>query len=1118
MTAVLLVFGVVGFASADNTTQVTVSISYPCGDYGPANQECDTDVAFSRDIGVGGDVVNIYITLLDANSNPATAGPAGEPLATLPIQILTSLGRALPPSLTPNTFVSDSATGRPTANAARANVDYTGAIPGTDIITVIVAADPDPIVATASVNVSAPAAEGLVVRTYRGVDPPSLIYTDMFVEPYWQSDNFGANELAGASVDFTVVAVEAGGLYTYAPELEGQQVTVTAYADYSANGDDIGTAPQEMVPVATATATFVNGIAEGTITIGKAGPAGLDVVLTAATEDSLETTQPPVDDTSGGLNDGVQDDVDYVTMQSPSIPTGIIIGNDLFGNGNYLVEADCLPVPDDGTWGPTLTIAPAILVDDRMNAVVSSGGRNVIASLDPALDLLLTDNAGVGDPLAASDAWDIVAGEYISTSGNAGLQVIPGPDNDHPLVSGGLTVTAGLLTDQASVELLTSDLAGGIAFLVTNDTGVDIDAGDEVTLTLSSIVVSGDSIEITAAAAPGAQLLSLADQEFQDAATTLDIASVSDADDTTPGIQVRIRIYGPALTPGIDPVTITVTVTSKCNIAADTIVNDVDTLEPVLLNVVAVDGDPDNAVDLSANPVVVTKRFIADNTAQDLILEDDLQTLDEFGNVVDPSPAITATSQQGTPNVYGIGDDELELTYPNAAAGSTDTVGVTTVTGLLTRDFEIGDIISEAPAAVEPTAILVRQEGPQSVGGALIPPGAGGEVIIRISGNATGTSDVSAQINLTGEEGQPLPELRFPNGNAFPAPAQTDDFTLDLTTPADTRYVVSGVGLVEISVIDRDTTDPLAEGTLLIGFGTVISACEVAISPPEALILPGAELTFAATTEGVGCNAPNYTWEISEAGCTGSSISATGTYTAGAEDNTCSDTIMVTDAANGSEQATATVAVTDTLPVVEIDGPLTIGPIPEGCTSATYTAETTLAGDPISGTYTWELDGVSSGTGNTSNTFEVTCTEDGPHTLMVTDTQNGNITNSVTIVCDCTVGIDASIEAEFTGCGSPFTIWFGVVSIEGTDTAFGPTAAVSYDSPLVVGLPRLLNRQAQTITQLVLTLPSILYPGIVGPAQDYPATVEVTVKDLFPLGGEGLSDTIVIPACGTVNP
>ena len=215
MTAVLLVFGVVGFASADNTTQVVVEISYPCGDYGPANQECDTGVAFSRD--VGGDVVNIYITLLDANSNPATAGPAGELLATLPIQILTSLGTALPPSLTPNTFVSDSTTGLPTANAARANVDYTGATPGTDIITVVVAADPDPIVATASVNVSAPAADGLVVRTYRGVDPPSMIYTDMFADPYFQSDNFGASELAGASVDFTVVAVAASSLARRVP-------------------------------------------------------------------------------------------------------------------------------------------------------------------------------------------------------------------------------------------------------------------------------------------------------------------------------------------------------------------------------------------------------------------------------------------------------------------------------------------------------------------------------------------------------------------------------------------------------------------------------------------------------------------------------------------------------------------------------------------------------------------------------------------------------------------------------------------------------------------------------------------------------------------------------------
>jgi hypothetical protein len=727
--------------------------------------------------------------------------------------------------------------------------------------------------------------------------------------------------------------------------------------------------------------------------------------------------------------------------------------------------------------------------------------------LDPALDALLTDGAGTGNPLSGSTAWNIAAGQYISPGTNDTLEVIAGADDANQPVSGGLTLTAGLLTDQASVELLTTDGVGGIDFTVTNDTGgVAIDAGDEVTLTLSAIVVSGDSIEITAVDGGVAQLLSLASQEFVDATTTLTIPSVSDADDPPAGdIDVKIRIYGPATTPAVDAVTITVTVTSKCNIAANTTVVDVEPLEEFRLNVVAVDSDPDNAVDLQADPVVVTKQFIADDTDQDLLDTGDLQTLDEFFNVVDPTPAITASSFRGSATIPG--GTAVEVAYSEVDVGETDTVVVTTVTANLTRDFSIGDIILEAPAAAVPTAIIVRQEGPQSAGGALIPPAAGGEALIRISGDAAGPPNtVSAQINLTGEAGQPLPELRFFNGNALPAPAQTDDFTIDLAPPADTRYVVSGVGRVEISVIDKNTTDPLATGTLTLDFGAVAAPCEVAISPPTALILPGDALTFTAETTCGGvvqalAAAPNYTWEISEAGCTGGSIdAATGTYTAGAEDNACADTIMVTDTANGGAQATATINVSSELPSVAISGPATLGP---PCPSSeTYTAETTVGGNTIQGTYSWELDGVSAGTSNTTNSFDVDCTEDGTKTLMVTDTANGDITDSMTITCDCEVIPTESIDATLTGgCGFPFIVWFGAVQIVGTGTDFGLTSIVRYDSPLVFKVPKFLRRPTQTINQFIFTLPSIFFP-----AWDYPALVTVTV--------DGLSDTIDIPACG----
>ena len=136
---------------------------------------------------------------------------------------------------------------------------------------------------------------------------------------------------------------------------------------------------------------------------------------------------------------------------------------------------------------------------------------------------------------------------------------------------------------------------------------------------------------------------------------------------------------------------------------------------------------------------------------------------------------------------------------------------------------------------------------------------------------------------------------------------------------------------------------------------------------------------------------------------------------------------------------------------------------------------------------------------------------------MVTDTAAGDITASTTIVCDCTVGIDASIEASFRGCGSPILYWFGIVTVQGTETVFGPFTSLSYDSPAIVKGLKLVNSGAQTINQFVLLAPSILFPGIVGPGVDYPTTVEVTVGG-FPAVEDGLSDTFVIPACGIATP
>jgi hypothetical protein len=97
-----------------------------------------------------------------------------------------------------------------------------------------------------------------------------------------------------------------------------------------------------------------------------------------------------------------------------------------------------------------------------------------------------------------------------------------------------------------------------------------------------------------------------------------------------------------------------------------------------------------------------------------------------------------------------------------------------------------------------------------------------------------------------------------------------------------------------------------------------------------------------------------------------------------------------------------------------------------------------------------------------------------------------------------------SIEASITGCGFPLFARFGVVEIQGTGTDIKPTSVVRYDSPLVLQLPKMLNRNTQTITQFVILWPS--FGSILFSALDYPAGVTVTV--------DTLSDTFEIPACG----
>ena len=232
MSVFLLLFA--GVALAQNADSIFVEVSYPC----PAGQdECNTGEAVSRC--EAGDVVNIYVTLLDAAGNPATAGPNGELLNTLTATVSSTLG-----NIQPNGFAADAETVAFSGDAAaRANIDYTEAIPGVDQVIVTVSSEPEALVGQAAVNVVAPPAGSLAVRTLRSSLPPQNIY-DAIPDP---QNNGDADEPAGFAVPVTVIANEddCENLFTPDPALEGQQVTVKAYADYSEDGEAGGGVPSD---------------------------------------------------------------------------------------------------------------------------------------------------------------------------------------------------------------------------------------------------------------------------------------------------------------------------------------------------------------------------------------------------------------------------------------------------------------------------------------------------------------------------------------------------------------------------------------------------------------------------------------------------------------------------------------------------------------------------------------------------------------------------------------------------------------------------------------------------------------------------------------------------------
>ena len=1124
--ALSMALGVSGTCFADDAAQVVIQVSYPSGkDYVSFYNGALTAIDVTKD----DYYVNVHVTLLDASGNPATAGPAGEDMAGVTATLTTELGSAS--SIVEDQFLSDSADLTfdvvDVGPAARAHVRYactTGCEPGTDTLEVTVGS----LTATADVEVKAPPAASLYVRTLRipGVRPADL-FTDLAASTYNQSNNAGIPAQAGDSIYFEVWAVEANGDFTTAPELDGVAVTVSAYGNYNAN-TVVGETSYEEDPFETATAVFSGGVATGNITIEKAGtksPSGssqLQVVLTAEVEDGVKTSTPV-------LVVSTTRSVDTVGMV-PRIKNQLIIGTDPSGIGNLIEEQDTWYVLDDNSAGPTTNAMKVFAADEYGNPVTGETVNVKSAVTGPLVDAGYTLADYNGNNGGSGTAWDITSG--VPGNGKPGLATVKylcdsvansSTANNRQEATGGGTAGRGkpleatltlthedllLASDTATVYLMRWNSAAPSNLDLHFDTdqpGTEVMAGEEVTLyitsasgssgnpTISEIVEYNDNLVINAEECTSGTALNISrsSQGF-DQATDEGLALKAPAPDaTTQHIEIPIKIWGACSQDQILSVCVTLTDESKGleDIPLYSLPGqEIADLQPAGEDAVKISSLPSGVEaqddDLDADPVVITSDMVVGDNS--LLTPASVDTADEYGNVYDNAPS------------YGIGSDVgvaivdatrgATITFEQEDVGQTATVTVS-VAGVGSRQLSIINITEAATAG----ALTCTLEGPAN-------PTPGGEAIIIVKADGTFTaSPRDVQVSIDSANSVADSELRDFSGIVY-TDATTDQ---SLTSGSNLRLVVSAPAAGDVMLVVGDisgSTTLLDTGTCTIKFGP---ACEYAVTVDPATpdqLLAGETQQFSATT---ACDSTDvtaeaiYTWEISVQGCTGSSIDSNGLYTAPATLTAdCTDTIKVTDTAHENASATVDQEVLGCTPEVAITP--TSATLDFGETKD-FSAATTCGGATITGAYTWEVAG---GTADTTSgdTIEYTAgTTAGTYTITVTDTANGDITDSVSVKIEPAMSMIVSPD---TMARSHWVLLPVFMTIVGTDTTFGATSTVSF-APAASVLPLFpLILDPESIWELIFIMPSWL----VGGAENETLTVTVTT------GAEVVTDTAEITA------
>jgi hypothetical protein len=265
----------------------------------------------------------------------------------------------------------------------------------------------------------------------------------------------------------------------------------------------------------------------------------------------------------------------------------------------------------------------------------------------------------------------------------------------------------------------------------------------------------------------------------------------------------------------------------------------------------------------------------------------------------------------------------------------------------------------------------------------------------KTSGNM-GASLLMASTPDINAAGKAQPIVQFEEGGATSGTIVTFKFKLLADIPAGSE--------VPLTIGDITPADTYCGEDGAVECAEIPVVCTVTISPKTATVIEGGQRTFTASTTGTGCAAPAYSWKVISS--IGSTITTAGVYTAGSipSGTSATDTVTVTDTANGN--------ITDSAVVTVIPKPTvcTVNISPQSATvdcgnTVQFSATTTGTGcaTPV---YQWSVTSTIGSTISQSGLYKAGTNQTGGNVtdrVRVTDTANNKSATADVTVRDCTV-------------------------------------------------------------------------------------------------------------------